>query len=58
MSEIETSGRCCTTHQHGNAPPLSLADMPTAFDGWGESYPLPQGGKTEPKNIRQQSARR
>ena len=33
------------------APPLSLADMCPAFDGWGESYPLPEGAATEPKTL-------
>jgi len=51
MSEIETMRAMLRQLIKRDAPPLSLADMRAAFDGWGESYPLPEGAATEPKTL-------
>ena len=51
MSEIETMRAMLRQLINRDAPPLSLADMRAAFDGWGESYPLPEGAATEPKTL-------
>ena len=43
-------GRCCANSSIATRP-RSRSRTCAAFDGWGESYPLPEGAATEPKTL-------